>query len=605
MPLLTLVALWLALLAAPALAADPIMPLSQVQRGMQCEGRSVFRGTAIESFDVEILDVIAPGPDGGAAILFRASGPAVGESGLGPGFSGSPIYCRDSEGVARNAGAVSAGIEDYGNDVALATPIEDILGMPVATPSQARTATAAERRARPWALPLTVSGPGGPVRRALLTAARSRGLQLLVAPATAAQVDTGTDLQPGSAVGVAISTGSMGLGAFGTVAYRDGDRIWAFGHPLDDAGPRSLFLQGAFVHAVIGNPNPPGFDGLGTYKLASPGTTAGQVGFDGLFAVTGTLGRAPAGIPLRVVARDAGGGRLPVSDTLVADEAALNHPGGLPALSLLTSIAVGDRAFAALGSGSGRSYGTLCMRVELRGRDRPMRFCNRYVGDGQIPGGTQTAMGADAAFAASLVEQYDRALLHVERVRVSLQLADGLRFAKIRRATAGRRRVRPGRSVRIRLAVQPPREPVRHVSFRLRIPRSLKPGVRTLRLTGAAPDPGEGSLVGVFGFALASGGGLSETASPSGAARAARRTPIERLARSIRRVHRYDGVRGTFRKQREPGANEVPSLAELFGFGGADTSGGKKLFRHPRLRIGGSAKVRFRVLPPRASMPAS
>jgi hypothetical protein len=94
---------WLALLAAPALAADPIMPLDQVQRGMQCEGRSVIRGTDVESFAVEILDVIGAGADGHPAILIRASGPAVAETGLGPGFSGSPIYCPDGEGTIRNA----------------------------------------------------------------------------------------------------------------------------------------------------------------------------------------------------------------------------------------------------------------------------------------------------------------------------------------------------------------------------------------------------------------------------------------------------------------------------------------------------------------------
>ena len=45
--------------AAPAAAAgDPIMPLSQVRSGMHCTGYSVVRGTAISSFDVEVLDVV-------------------------------------------------------------------------------------------------------------------------------------------------------------------------------------------------------------------------------------------------------------------------------------------------------------------------------------------------------------------------------------------------------------------------------------------------------------------------------------------------------------------------------------------------------------------
>ena len=63
--------------AAPAYAGDPVMPLSDVQAGMHCTGYSVVRGTAISSFDVNVVDVadgfglpIAP------AILVTVSGPA-------------------------------------------------------------------------------------------------------------------------------------------------------------------------------------------------------------------------------------------------------------------------------------------------------------------------------------------------------------------------------------------------------------------------------------------------------------------------------------------------------------------------------------------------
>ncbi|MGH2847699.1 MAG: SpoIVB peptidase S55 domain-containing protein, partial [Thermoleophilaceae bacterium] len=108
---------------AAARAADPIMPLSEVRSGMSCTGLSVIRGTEIASFDVEVLDVIADDPaHGGPRILIRVSGPAVDDTGIGPGFSGSPILCD-----GRNAGAISEGLGEYGNHVALATPIEEIL----------------------------------------------------------------------------------------------------------------------------------------------------------------------------------------------------------------------------------------------------------------------------------------------------------------------------------------------------------------------------------------------------------------------------------------------------------------------------------------------
>ena len=95
-------------LAAPAAAAEPIMPLSQVQKGMRCKGLSVVQGTTISEFDVEILDVIA-GDEAFAAprILIGVSGEAVDRTGLGPGFSGSPVICRDGEGRDAYAGRTS------------------------------------------------------------------------------------------------------------------------------------------------------------------------------------------------------------------------------------------------------------------------------------------------------------------------------------------------------------------------------------------------------------------------------------------------------------------------------------------------------------------
>ena len=74
---------------AAARAADPIMPLSEVRAGMTCTGLSVVRGTAISSFDVEVLDVIADDPAvGGARLLVRVSGPGRRRHRRRPGLLG-------------------------------------------------------------------------------------------------------------------------------------------------------------------------------------------------------------------------------------------------------------------------------------------------------------------------------------------------------------------------------------------------------------------------------------------------------------------------------------------------------------------------------------
>ena len=187
------------LVAVPAArAADPIMPLSEVRPGMRCTGLSVIKGTTISSFDVEILDVIAPEAGlSGPRILIRVSGPAVDETGIGPGFSGSPVICD-----GRNAGAISEGLGEYGNHVALATPIEGMLERPPAPPLQAPGATRALLRA---ARPLADAAHGVAASPAAArTLVRARGAAGEAPAAGGARRPGGgyqpVDLRPGAAL---------------------------------------------------------------------------------------------------------------------------------------------------------------------------------------------------------------------------------------------------------------------------------------------------------------------------------------------------------------------------------------------------------------------
>src|SRR4051794_22227306 len=158
-PLVVATAVLLLTTAAAAQASEPIMPLYKVHRGMRCTGLSVIQGTDISSFDVEVLDVVAGEPaDRQPLILVRVSGPAVDQTGIAEGFSGSPVICPDEEGTQRYAGAIAFASGDYGGHVALATPIEAVLRLPVDPPKSTRRNAKAARRARPLAMPLAVAG---------------------------------------------------------------------------------------------------------------------------------------------------------------------------------------------------------------------------------------------------------------------------------------------------------------------------------------------------------------------------------------------------------------------------------------------------------------
>jgi hypothetical protein len=480
----------IACVAAPvAEAAAPIMRLDDVRAGMRCSALSVIRGTSVSEFQVEVVDVLRGDPAMlGPRILVRVSGAAVDGTGIGPGFSGSPVYCPDGTGAAPVIGAISEGLGEYGNLVALATPIEEVLGVQPTAAPQARPAPALLRSARRLATPLTVSGVSGPVRQAMLAAARRTDTPLLAAPSGPAAAYPPYSLDPGTTVAVGLSSGDIALAAIGTVTYRDGERLWAFGHPLDGAGRRSLPLLDAYVFSIIANPL--GTFEATTYKLASAGRPVGVLTADGNGAIAGIVGAPPPTIPLTVRARDEASKRTRTLRVDVADERRLDLGSGL---DLVGTMAASDAMATVLGSTPPRITASMCLRIVVRQRPKRLGFCNRYFGPYGPLDDLSTAFG--------LIDGYKFGRLDVERVSVGMNVRAGVREAFLLEARAPRR-ARPGQRIRIRLLLQRSRAGRQQLSFPYRVPRSLRPGRRVLTVRGASPgsaDPLEDVFELIFG----------------------------------------------------------------------------------------------------------
>ena len=489
---LLLAALAAALVApASAMAGDPIMALGDVHAGARCTALTVVRGTEISRFDVEVLDVIDRARPDVAQILVRVSGPAVDTTGIGPGFSGSPIYCPDVAGVWRNIGAISGGIGQYGGTVGLATPIEAVLAEPVQPPSSASRAAARPRvvGSRSLAGPLTLSGLRPSVAALFARAARKAGRPLLTSGAAPrAAGHPPQPLVPGAAASVALTSGDVSFGAIGTVAYEDAGSVWMFGHSLDTAGRRSLFLQDAWIHAVINNPL--GASDLSTYKLGSPGNDVGSVLGDGRNAVTGRIGALPPQYPFKVFARDLDTKRTRSVITRIADEGDVGRPTGPSILGIVGSAAVAEAAAGVLGGTPARQSGEMCLNITVRDLERPIRMCQRYAVDGGGPNALAGALSNDVAAAAALLDEYRFGVLHPTNVEVGLRLRRGLRQAYLV-GVEGPRRARRGRKVALRLQLRRTMTGVRFTrTIRVRIPRDIRPGNRTIKLEGTEADPG-------------------------------------------------------------------------------------------------------------------
>ncbi|HYI17600.1 MAG TPA: hypothetical protein VD836_02775 [Solirubrobacteraceae bacterium] len=528
-----------------AQAGDPIMPLSELRPGMRCTGYSVVRGTAISSFAVEIVDVVSgdASANDGPRILVRVSGPVVDETGVGPGFSGSPIYCRDTAGTARNAGAISESIGAYGGRTVLATPIEEILANPVEAPRPKPIGARTSRigRVLPLAEPLTVSGLSRGLANKLTEAGAKARRTVLAAPALPLAPFPAAPPRPGSSLSVGYSSGDIAVGAVGTVAYVDGDRVWGFGHPFENSGLRSLLLQDAYVYDVISNPNV-GEDSGSTYKLAAAGHTLGTISNDASAAVVGRAGPPPATVPVRIFTEDEDTGARSTIGARVTDETDVGTPTGSSALTFVAPLALAQGASAILRSAPGQLSGTVCVQITLRERKRPLRFCNRYT-SAVAPSDTEAgenivAAGAasDALTALSELDDFKQRRLHVTEFAARVKLRRGLRQAFIRSVTVPRR-VRRGQRVRVRLNLQVVRGPRITRSFRLRIPGSVRSGRRRLAFTGHDVDDPESDLFGALLETITIGGDEEDDGAGDPGARS-----IEAVARRVRDVARYDGV---------------------------------------------------------------
>ena len=105
---------------AAALSAAQLFPLKDVRPGMKGVGRTVFSGTQIEEFQVEILGVLENVGPRQSLILARLSGGPLEETGVLQGMSGSPVYID-----GKLLGAVALAFAFSKQPIAAIRPIED------------------------------------------------------------------------------------------------------------------------------------------------------------------------------------------------------------------------------------------------------------------------------------------------------------------------------------------------------------------------------------------------------------------------------------------------------------------------------------------------
>src|ERR1700724_4046515 len=101
-----------------------IFPLSEVRAGQHGVGKTVFTGSKIEEFEVEILGVLENLGPRQSVILARLAGGPLEKTGVMQGMSGSPVYIN-----GRLVGAVALAFNFAKEPIAGIRPIEEMLAV--------------------------------------------------------------------------------------------------------------------------------------------------------------------------------------------------------------------------------------------------------------------------------------------------------------------------------------------------------------------------------------------------------------------------------------------------------------------------------------------
>jgi hypothetical protein len=314
------------------------MHVSEVRPGMKGYGLSVFSGTKIEKFDVEVIDVVHNFNPKYDVVLIRCLGDYLQHTGAIAGMSGSPVYLYDQTGKARMIGAFAYGWPLAKDPLAGVQPIEYMLDLPDNTPAaegaaadlsdrpvhprwtlddapapwghgqpssqneslQSQTVTTPwfdrEIRLTPLATPVMVGKINPRALQILAPMFAAHGLVLAqdgVGNGDASGDGTVPPLEPGSVLAVPLLTGDVELTAVGTCTERIGDRIFGFGHPFMSEGRIDLPVGSGSIATVVANLET-------SFKLGFLSKPMGTLSTDETVGVAGTVGTLPPMIPMDI-----------------------------------------------------------------------------------------------------------------------------------------------------------------------------------------------------------------------------------------------------------------------------------------------------------------
>jgi hypothetical protein len=496
LPLLSL-ACWMhgsIIRAAPK--ADNYWRVEDIRPGMKGIGRTVLKGTKIETFQAEVLGVLKNTSPGRDMVVCRLSGLNLEKTGVIAGMSGSPIYI-DNKLVGAVAFAWPYGKEP----IAGVTPFSQMNGFVEAFERRDTIKTSKPARvglrqplvidgkefdavtvsqgfddAKPsaedglWMMPLrTPLSAAGFTRNSLKLLHERCGafgmmpMQGGAAPARIVDEEKNGPLEPGSPLAVALIRGDFDLSGIGTVTHVEGNRVYGWGHPFLSLGSCEFPLMSGYIITVYPRRTV-------SFKMGAPLKEVGVINADVSTCIAGWLGRKADMLPVRMTVALGSDDPPRTFNVEIA-----RHPGMLPTL-VFTALA---NSVDMEGELPDEMTAELHARIEVEGHE-PIVIEDTLSGFSgkRAPLALYTQVGA----VVNILTRNSFQPVKIKRIDCRTRIKPGRRTAEIEAVELSSDTYEPGETVKATVFLRPYKGVRQRVPVTLKLPADLPEGSYTATL---------------------------------------------------------------------------------------------------------------------------
>ena len=471
------------LIFSQAASAQDFMFLEDVEAGMSGYGKTVFSGTEVEEFPVEIISVMRDRSLNEDLILIKVGGEKMEQyGGIAAGMSGSPIYVDD-----KLIGAIGYGWNYSDHRYGLVTPIGRMLELleyknllnngienDLIEDEEIEDKELENNEVEDISLgkkivransPIMVSGIKGRALKRLENNLEDLNLDVITSPGIREEDKIESSPKAGDSIAVQLVRGDISVASIGTLTYVDQGKFLAFGHPFTNRGEVDYLLSRAYINGVIPSSQQP-------FKLGSPyDRLIGSVSQDRGAGIAGRIDNYPRITPLYISISEDGELKKEVTLQIINDKYLFNS------LANSTALQAVDSALDRIGPGSARST------LRIMGRGLPklhVESTNMYYSQNDI--GSMSLYDFSQLLDLITTNPFKEVNLIDIRLELDFEKTDSV--ALVQEAKVLNEEIYPGDELNVEVTLHKYRDGTKTKELKLKLPEDVEPGLATLFVDG-------------------------------------------------------------------------------------------------------------------------